>query len=147
MRLRQSAVQPAAALGHALRASQGTFADDFTLVGGKAGQQDEPEAAGGGIEVLGEALDAQRRIVPIQRRLAGEEGAAADTVQPVDQQLIEAVRPDVLYFAMRCLRFCFLLATGFVWIAVVSAQTITVRFPARSLVEAARRAFAVPALQ
>ncbi len=28
------------------------------------------------------------------------------------------------------LRFCSLLTTGFIWTAVVSAQTITVRFPA-----------------
>ena len=33
---RQPAAQPAAALGHALRAGQGTLADDLALVGGKA---------------------------------------------------------------------------------------------------------------
>ena len=53
--------EPAAAGGgHALRAGQGALANDIAFVGGKTGQQGEHQAAtgGGGIEFLGEALDA-----------------------------------------------------------------------------------------
>jgi hypothetical protein len=93
----QPAAQPAAALGHALRAGQGALPDDFPFVGGKAGQQREHEAAagGGGIEVLGEALDAHAMLFQFGDGLQGEARSAAEPIQAKDEELIEAVQAGV----------------------------------------------------
>jgi hypothetical protein len=66
-------------------------------VGRKAGQQGEHETAAGGsgIELLGEALDADATAFQFSHGFQGETGIAAETVEAIDQELIEAMEAGV----------------------------------------------------